>query len=111
MLVSWGKKGYLMLSNKNRGRGMRYVNRPAQNQEPSNRKLRLFKWIAATAAILIGVPAYARQNPAGTTGKPASPQTAPGTARRPGQAPAKKRPPTGMSQEDQKSGMEEFQKL
>src|SRR5436309_9350780 len=90
---------------------MRYVNRPAQNQGPSNRKLRLFKWIAATAAILIGVPAYAMQNPAGTTGKPASPQTAPGTARRPGHAPVKKRPPAGMSQEDQKSGMEEFQKL
>ena len=91
---------------------MRYVNRPAQNQEPSNRKLCLFKWIAATAAILIGVPAYAMQNPAGTTGKPADQQTAPGTARRPGHAPAKKRPPAGMSQEDQKSaGMEDFQKL
>src|SRR5438552_4184092 len=92
-------------------RGMRYRDWPAQNQGLSNRKLRFFKWIAATTAILLGVPGYAMQNPAGAAGKSAGSQTTTRSAQRTNRAPAKKRPPAYGTQEDQKSGMEDFQKL
>src|SRR2546423_14692539 len=92
-------------------RGMRYRDWPAQNQELSHRKLHFFKWIAVTAVILMGVPAYAMQNPAAAAGKPAGSQTTTRSAQRPSRVPAKKRPPTYGTQEDQKSGMEDFQKL
>ena len=90
---------------------MRYRDWPAQNQGLSNRKLRFFKWIVATVAILLGVPAYSMQNPAGAAAKSAGSQTTTRSAQRTNRAPAKKRPPAYGTQEDQKSGMEDFQKL